>query len=103
MNERAKARPGGPRPAPRKRPRADLDRAGYGREEERSETAAQHGQAARHSVKDYAWSLLGLGTGRKPTAYQHCLSARYERTLDKAPPSILVVQNYFNPRFLSQL
>src|SRR6516164_6646211 len=30
----------GPRPAPRKRPRADLDRAGYGREEERSETAA---------------------------------------------------------------
>ena len=46
----------GPRPAPRKRPRADLDRAGYGREEERSETAAQHGQAVQHSVKDYAWS-----------------------------------------------
>src|SRR6516225_9745998 len=43
----------GPGPAPRKRPRADLDRAGYGREEGRSETAAQHGQAVQHSVKDY--------------------------------------------------
>src|SRR6516164_4510358 len=39
----------GPRPAPRKRPRADLDRAGYGREGERSETVAQHGQAVQHS------------------------------------------------------
>src|SRR6516162_9106893 len=42
-----------PRPAPRKRPRADLDRTGYGREERRSETAAQHGQAVQHSVNDY--------------------------------------------------
>src|ERR1700745_853838 len=42
----------GPRPAPRKRPRADLDRAGYGREEERTETAAQHGQAGQHSIID---------------------------------------------------
>src|SRR6516164_9666878 len=33
--------------------RADLDRAGYGRKEGRSETAAQHGQAVQHSVKDY--------------------------------------------------
>jgi hypothetical protein len=39
----------GPRPAPCKRPRADLDRARYGREEG-SETAAQHGQAVQHSV-----------------------------------------------------
>src|SRR6516165_6649143 len=31
--------------------RADLDRAGYGREEKRSETAAQHGQVVQHSVK----------------------------------------------------
>src|SRR6516162_2832721 len=36
--------------------RADLDRVGYGREEERSEPAAEHGQAVQHSVKDYAWS-----------------------------------------------
>src|SRR5580692_5466515 len=35
----------GPRPAPCKRPRADLDRVGYAREEESSATEAQHGQA----------------------------------------------------------
>src|ERR1700756_1669815 len=35
----------GPRPAPRKRPRADLDRAGYGREEEKE----RNGSAARSS------------------------------------------------------
>jgi hypothetical protein len=40
----------GPRPAPCKRPRADLDRAGYGREEENSPTEAQHGQAKLNRV-----------------------------------------------------
>src|SRR6516162_9436900 len=40
----------GPRPAPRKRPRADLDRAGYGREEGRSETAAEPRQAVQLTV-----------------------------------------------------
>src|SRR6516162_4861986 len=52
----------GPRPAPRKRPRADLDRAGYGRREGRSETAAKHGQAVQHSVKDYPSSPAGKVT-----------------------------------------
>ena len=47
LKARDAAFPIGPRPASRKRPRADLDRAGYGREEERSETAAQHGQAVK--------------------------------------------------------
>src|SRR6478672_2227482 len=59
----------GPRPAPRKRPRADLDRAGYGREEERSE----NGSAARSSGPTLRQRLRLVAIGNRS---QRSLSAR---------------------------